>query len=167
MLQNGEPAVTTGQTLELTRVIVPAGELIAALQTIATGERYAEAMTWFMKAAEQGNASAQNTIGLIHSKGLGVPKDPVTAYMWYHISATTDPGGYGVVARKNIGIISKTMTPAQIADARARARPGFASCTGTGAPPGARAARRALAPAGTKSLIRKWTTRPPVTRKMK
>lgn len=82
----------------------------------------AEALQWFLKAAEQGNASAQNNLGFMYSKGQGVPADPVQAYKWYLIAAETEPGGYGVKAKRNLRIIEKTMRAAQKAEADDLAR---------------------------------------------
>jgi TPR repeat protein len=37
--------------------------------------------------AEQGNARAQVLLGIIHSEGKGVKKDPVKARLWYRLAA--------------------------------------------------------------------------------
>ena len=83
--------------------------------------QYDLAMSWFLKAAKQDNASAQNNIGLIHSKGHGFGQDYVQPYKWYTISSEAELVGYGVVERKNLGIIAKKMTDAQVAEAKAQA----------------------------------------------
>ena len=36
---------------------------------------YAEAVTWYRKAAEQGDADAQYNLGVMYAKGQGVPQD--------------------------------------------------------------------------------------------
>jgi len=43
---------------------------------------YAEAVKWYRKSAEQGNAPAQACLGESYSSGQGVPKDYVEAYKW-------------------------------------------------------------------------------------
>jgi TPR repeat protein len=48
---------------------------------------YAAAVGWFQKAAEQGNAEAQVSLGVMHAKGQGVPQDYVIAYMWFNLAA--------------------------------------------------------------------------------
>src|SRR4051794_21569754 len=48
---------------------------------------YAQAMRWFRKAADQGNAEAQNTIGEMYLKGQGVPQDYAQAMRWYRKAA--------------------------------------------------------------------------------
>ena len=54
---------------------------------------YATAMVFFRKAADQGNASAQFSIGRMYYSGQGVPKDDVQAVQWYRKAADQ---GYAV-----------------------------------------------------------------------
>jgi hypothetical protein len=44
---------------------------------------YAEAARWYRKAADQGNADAQNNLGVMYGNGQGVPQDYVRAHMWF------------------------------------------------------------------------------------
>jgi TPR repeat protein len=44
-------------------------------------------MTWYRKAAEQGNAMAQAHLGFMCDKGQGVPQDYATALRWYRNAA--------------------------------------------------------------------------------
>jgi uncharacterized protein len=49
---------------------------------------YAEAAKWLRKAADQGNAGAQNAVGWLYENGYGgVEKDPANAVQWYRKSA--------------------------------------------------------------------------------
>ena len=48
---------------------------------------YAQAMQLFGKAADQGNAEAQNAIGDMYLKGQGVPQDYTQAMRWYRKAA--------------------------------------------------------------------------------
>jgi TPR repeat protein len=64
-------------------------------------EDYAEAMRWYRKAADQGNADAQNNIGWIYEHGRGVPQDFAKAMRWYRKAA--DQGNAD--AQNNIGWI--------------------------------------------------------------
>ena len=48
---------------------------------------YAEAVTWYRKAANQGHAAAQNNLGLLYEDGRGVPQDYVQAHMWFNLAA--------------------------------------------------------------------------------
>ena len=43
----------------------------------------AAAVRWYRKAAEQGNASAQNNLGWMLDNGAGVPEDDAAAVRWY------------------------------------------------------------------------------------
>ena len=47
----------------------------------------AEALQWYRKAAEQGNASAQLDLGICYSKGKGLEKDFAVAVKWFRKSA--------------------------------------------------------------------------------
>ena len=61
----------------------------------------AEAVTWFRKAADQGNADAQNVLGLMYDNGQGVPQDYVEAVTWFRKAADQ-----GVAdAQFNLGIV--------------------------------------------------------------
>ena len=44
---------------------------------------YAEAIKWFIKSADQGNAKAQVGLGLMHYEGRGVSQDYAEAVKWY------------------------------------------------------------------------------------
>ncbi len=79
---------------------------------------YAEAVKWYRKAAEQGNAKAQNNLGLMHEEGRGVPQDYVQAHMWYNLAGAQG----GQQAAKNRDLVAKLMTPAQTAEAQRLAR---------------------------------------------
>ena len=48
----------------------------------------AEAATWFVKAAEQGQAEAQLLLGTLFFFGKGVPQSYVTAFAWCDIAGT-------------------------------------------------------------------------------
>ena len=48
---------------------------------------YAEAMKWWRKAAEQGDASAQYNLGALYANGQDVPQDYVLAHMWISLAA--------------------------------------------------------------------------------
>jgi len=64
--------------------------------------------------AERGHANAQNNLGAVYASGIGVPKDAVAAYVWWHIAAVN---GYAI-AKESKSDIAKTMTAEQIAEAK-------------------------------------------------
>ncbi len=79
---------------------------------------YTTALTEFRSLAQQGNAGAQNNLGIMYSKGRGVPQDDVQAHMWVNLAAAPDIEN----ARKTKDILAERMTPAQIAEAQRLAR---------------------------------------------
>ena len=51
-----------------------------------------QAVAWYRKAAEQGDASAQYLLGLSYATGDGVPQDYLQAYAWLSVAAANgDP----------------------------------------------------------------------------
>ncbi len=77
-----------------------------------------QALSWYRKAAEQGDASAQSSLGAMYIIGEGVPKDFVTAYMWRNLAAAQ---GHEI-AKKARDTLESSMTPAQIAEAQKLSR---------------------------------------------
>ena len=73
---------------------------------------YATDVSWFRKAAEEGNVFAQHALGVLYAKGEGVPQDYVQAHMWFSLSAAQDGD------TNNRDIIAAKITPAQIAEAQ-------------------------------------------------
>ena len=54
---------------------------------------YSQALTWYQKAADQGNAAAKLDIGMLYAKGWGVAKDYQQAMQWFQKSASQGNGG--------------------------------------------------------------------------
>ena len=44
-------------------------------------------MRWYRRAAEQGHASGQTTLGVMYAEGQGVPPDIVLAHTWFRLAA--------------------------------------------------------------------------------
>ena len=67
--------------------IAPAGtcRCVSKLKRIAKDLK--KAVEWYTKSAEQGNAGAQNNLGLCYDNGEGVAKDLKKAVEWYTKSA--------------------------------------------------------------------------------
>jgi TPR repeat protein len=78
----------------------------------------AAAFAWFQKAALQGHTRARIMLGSMYALGRGTPKDVQSAYLW--ISAAALQGD----ARGSVTLLSlePQLTPAQLAEARLRAR---------------------------------------------
>ena len=66
---------------------------------------YAEAMSWYRKAADQGLASAQYKLGWMYYRGDGVQKDLVQAHLWFNIGAANGEES----AKMALGIVEKEM----------------------------------------------------------
>ena len=85
-----------------------------------------QACVAYRRAADQGNAQAQNNLGTMYALGQGVPQDYVQAHMWFSLSvALGDPFG-----QRNRDQAAALLTPAQLAESERllRAwRPGPAS----------------------------------------
>ena len=92
-------------------------DLRAGAEAYQRGD-YATALTEFRSLAQQGNALAQLNLGVMYSKGLGVPQDYVQAHMWVNLAAAQGDEN----ARKARDKLAEKMPPAQITEARRLAR---------------------------------------------
>jgi TPR repeat protein len=79
---------------------------------------YVPASRVFRTLAEQGNAKAQNVLGVMFRKGEGVPKNPARAHMWFSFAAKRGEPG----ARAELREVSRTMTAQEISQAEAMAK---------------------------------------------
>jgi TPR repeat protein len=82
-----------------------------------------EAVKWYRKAANQGDARAQFDLGNMYLSGEGVLQDDKKAYMWWSVARANDDDK----ADHNIKSIIQRMTPADIATAEDMARQCLAS----------------------------------------
>ena len=64
-------------------------------------QNYAEAVKWYRKAADQGEALAQSTLGFMYAKGQGVPQNYAEAVRWFRKAA--DQGN--ARAQRNLGFM--------------------------------------------------------------
>ena len=69
-----------------------------------------EAVTWYRRAAEQGDAFAQNNLGFMYEYGEGVLQNYVLAHMWFNIASLN---GHKK-SKQNYEIIEKKMSTLQI-----------------------------------------------------
>ena len=79
---------------------------------------YVPAIRLFRPLAEAGNPKAQNQIGLMYRKGEGVQPSPARAFMWFSLAARRGEAK----ARAGLRDASKSMTPAEISQARQMAQ---------------------------------------------
>jgi TPR repeat protein len=75
---------------------------------------YAEAVNWYLKAAEQGNASAQTNLSFMYYNGWGVPQDYSVAHMWSNI-ANANGNENGAKLRD---LVAEGMNPEDISKAQ-------------------------------------------------
>ena len=67
-------------------------------------EKYDDAYSWLLKAAEQGNAAAQNNLGLCYYYGQGVEQSYTEAVKWYRKAAEQG----NAAAQNNLGVCYKS-----------------------------------------------------------
>lgn len=53
-------------------------------------QNYQQAASWYRKAAEQGDATAQRLLGFLYEEGQGVAQDYSQAMTWYRKAAEQD-----------------------------------------------------------------------------
>jgi len=73
------------------------------LQGKGVSQDYAEAAKWSRKAAEQGHAAAQVSLGSMYIQGTGVPRDYAEAEKWFRKAA--EQGDH--MAQSMLGSITK------------------------------------------------------------
>ncbi|HEV8524983.1 MAG TPA: LuxR C-terminal-related transcriptional regulator [Terriglobales bacterium] len=83
----------------------------------------ASAGTWFgscLDAAQRGNETAQLELGRMFSEGHGIPKDNVTAYMWFLLAefSGSETSDHGKTGRKKV---APSLRREQITEAERRA----------------------------------------------
>ncbi|GEM_PF-6885561 len=97
----------------LTGTLAPA---FAANAALAKGKQafaqknYGAALSALSGEAAKGNTEAQRLLGQMFRDGLGVPKDPVTAYFWYSRAAKSD-----AKATKPLKALADSLSQEQIA----------------------------------------------------
>ena len=72
---------------------------------------YIKTVKRFRKAAVQGDASAQNNLGLIYHKGRGVERDDAEAVKWFSKAAeqghATAQFNLGIMYDNGLGVLSR------------------------------------------------------------
>ncbi|WOH68841.1 hypothetical protein [Bradyrhizobium sp. BWA-3-5] len=78
---------------------------------------YLPAIRLFRPLAEQGNPKAQTQIGTMYRKGEGTAPNQARAFMWFSVAARRGDAK----ARAGLREMSKTMTPAEMSQAKSMA----------------------------------------------
>jgi TPR repeat protein len=79
---------------------------------------YMPAIRLFRPLAEQGNAKAQNVLGVMFRRGEGVAKNPARAHMWFSFAAARGDAK----AKAELRDMSRTMTATEISQAQEMAQ---------------------------------------------
>jgi TPR repeat protein len=98
------------------------GAMYAVGAISETPQDYVEAVRWYRKAAEQGNAEAQFSLARAYFNGQGVPQDYVAAHMWSNLAAAQPTGVLQKQSSAFRNEAAAKMTPQQIAEAQRLAR---------------------------------------------
>ena len=80
---------------ELVRAAPPSNGHIKAMHNLAVlsvngnvrTANYLTAAKWFTEAAGHGLRDSQYNLGMLYERGLGVPRDPAMAYLWFSLAA--------------------------------------------------------------------------------
>ncbi len=82
---------------------------------------FAAAYREFLPPATAGDAKSSIGLGLLHARGLGVPKNMVQAHAWFDRAARVSANGNSVVhilAKTNRDFLTKQMSTEQLAEAK-------------------------------------------------
>jgi hypothetical protein len=82
---------------------------------------FAAAYREFLPTATAGDAKSSIGLGLLHARGLGVPKNMVQAHSWFDRAVRNSKGGNSVVrilAESNRDFLAKRMSTEQLAEAK-------------------------------------------------
>ena len=74
------------------------------------------------RAADQGDAVAQNLLETMYRNGEDVPQDDVLAHMWYSLSASRATRGLRERAVQGRDRVAGLMNPTEIAEAQSLSR---------------------------------------------
>jgi TPR repeat protein len=83
---------------------------------------FTEARRLYGLAADQGNAQAQYSLGLMFLIGQGVARDYVEAHMWFDLATSQSSGGVRATYVQQRDDLAARMTRDEIVQAQRRAR---------------------------------------------
>jgi TPR repeat protein len=87
---------------------------------------YAQAAVWYRKAAERGDADAEEGLGELYRNGQGVPQDYAQAYFWLDLAADDRLDAPAAKdASQNRDSAASVLAPADLSAAQQRARKWF------------------------------------------
>lgn len=83
-------------------------------ENLYSNQKYAEAVSWYRKAADQGHPFAQYLLGARYYFGEGVPRNKINAYVYWSLAGFTED------ARAKLVVLEKEMTAKQLAAGQKR-----------------------------------------------
>lgn len=79
---------------------------------------YEEAVKWYLRSANKGDADGQYRLGVMFYRGDGVEKSNIEAHKWWNLAASHGSRAAGTMR----DMIARRMTPQEIAEAQRLAR---------------------------------------------
>jgi TPR repeat protein len=134
--------IDRAQAVRDARAAAEAGRTVAQFilgVALLTGEgsgtkNLAEAATWFRRAAERGHPQAAHNLGAMVSTGNGVPANPSEGYFWLAVGADRAPAPLKVAYLRDRDNVGSRLSPAEMAQVRARLASWKPSQGGSGSP---------------------------------
>jgi uncharacterized protein len=84
---------------------------------------YRESATWYLLAANQGDAKAQQDLGQYYLQGKGVPRDYLEAYKWFAMAAANERDQpWQRWSNEELDRLEHQMSPEQVIEAQRRAK---------------------------------------------
>ena len=83
---------------------------------------YAEAVRWYKKAADQGDADAQYDLGVAYYNGEGVPQDYAEAYFWENLAVALNADAKRDFLAKSRDDAGARLSPSQLSATQKRCR---------------------------------------------
>jgi TPR repeat protein len=80
-----------------------------------------QAVAWYRKVGDKGNARAQFNLGFMYANGEGVPQDNVEALKWFNLAAFRARNAVQQEYADTRDALAALMPPAQISQALKRA----------------------------------------------
>jgi TPR repeat protein len=88
----------------------------------ATAQKPAESFNALRRAAEQGEAAAQDHLGHLYARGEETPQDYVQGYLWIYLGASHSSGDARRKFASGRDRLAREMTTQQVAEAQRLAR---------------------------------------------
>jgi TPR repeat protein len=95
----------------------------------------AKAFYWIKQSAEEGYILAWLSLGMMYRMGEGVERDDIESYKWFELVAWLTPKDWPAEIRQSAtedrALVAEHLTPAQVSEAKTRARQWWAHIEAT------------------------------------